>query len=197
MVTVISPGEHFKRDGASGEVKIRELRWEDFADIVRNYYSFHDELEDNPDMGLIIDERRPSMEEETTWFGALYADFLAKKAVVFVAEADGHVVGVCDVRGGVRRPVSHVGTLGLAILKSYRRMGIGEQLMTHTIASARELFDVIVLDVFAVNAGARHLYAKLGFRSMGILPMAVKRKGRYYDEERMYLLCRSGAPPVH
>ena len=194
-VTPISADGHSGHDGNDGAVRIRPLQWADFDDLVKNYYSFHDELESYPDIGLTIDEQKPSMEEEAVWFGALYADFLTKKAVVFVAETGGRVVGICEVRRGARRPVSHVGTLGIAVLKDYRRIGIGEKLMTHTISAARELFEVIVLDVFSVNAGARHLYSKLGFRSMGVLPMAVKRQGRYFDEERMYLLCRKPGHP--
>ena len=184
----ISIDEHFRKDAASGQVLIRQLRWEDFEELIENYYSFHDELQDNPDIGLILDEQKPSMQDEASWFCALYSDVLSKKAIAYVAEIGGRPVGVCDIRSGTRRPVSHVGTLGIAILKEYRRLGIGEKLMTRSLAAARGLFDVIVLDVFSVNEGAKQLYAKLGFKSMGVLPMAVKRNGRYYDEERMYLV---------
>ncbi len=194
MVTMTIKGrERTEKGKTAQDVTIRPLLWADFEDIVKNYYSFHDELEINPDLGLSMDGQRPTMDEEVSWFGTLYSEVLRRKAVVFVAASGGRVVGVCEVRGSARSALAHVGTLGIAIVRDYRGMGIGRKLVTGVVGAASELFDVIVLDVFTVNAGARHLYSSLGFRSMGILPMAVKRNGKYYDEERMYLLCKT--PP--
>jgi ribosomal protein S18 acetylase RimI-like enzyme len=170
---------------------IRELRWNDMDDIVRNYYSYYDELEHNPDLGLTLFNSKPSYEDEIRWFSTLYAEMMRGDCFASVAERDSKVVGLCEVRAmAARECTSHIGTLGIAIHKDSRGMGIGEKLLKRTIDSCRDRFEIIVLDVFIANVAARRLYSKLGFRSMGVLPNAVKRNQTYYDEERMYLSFR-------
>ncbi len=167
---------------------IRELNWNDMDDIVENYYSYYDELEHSPDLGLTLFNSKPTYEDEIKWFSALYSDIIKRDGFASVAERNGKVVGLCEIRAmTVRECVSHIGTLGIAIHRDSRGIGIGERLLKRTIDSSRDRFEMIILDVFTTNVTARRLYSRLGFRSMGVLPNAVKRNQRYYDEERMYL----------
>lgn len=168
---------------------IRELKWKDMDDIIRNYYSFYDEMEnENRDIGLIFYRVKPDYPSEVSWFSNLYREVLKGNALCFVAEEDGHVVGLCDVHSN--RPgseVGHVATLGIAVAKEYRNRGIGRSLLEAMIKACRGKFEVITLDVFSSNARAYELYRKIGFRENGKLDKAIKRNGRYYSEIKMYI----------
>jgi len=170
------------------EYTVRALVPEDFMDVVENYYSFYEEVKTNQEFGLTFYERKPDLHDEFIWFGNMLRGMKEGNIFASVAVSGGRVVGMCSIMPlRDRIEESHIGILGIAIAKGYRNAGIGTALMQHAFGSARNTYEIIVLDVFTVNTGARHLYQKLGFRSMGILPKAIKRKGKYYDLERMYM----------
>ena len=168
---------------------IRGLKWEDMDDIIRNYYSYYDEMEsENQDLGLVFYWIKPDYPSEIQWFSTLYTDVLNGKAKCLVAEEDGHVVGLCDVHS--KRPdseVAHLGILGIAILKEYRDKGIGRSLLEGMIRECRGSFEIITLEVFSINSKAYELYKKVGFKENGRLEKGLKRNGRYYEELEMYL----------
>ncbi len=166
---------------------IRTLRWEDMNDIVSNYYSFYDELKDDPDFGIIFYPTKPDYESEIAWFAGLYRDMLLGDVVAVVAEEDGRVVGLCDVhRTRPKSELSHVGVLGITIRKEYRDRGIGTAMIEKALELSRDKFEIVRLDVFTVNSRAIALYRKLGFVEYGIFPASVKRGSRYYDQMMMY-----------
>ncbi len=166
---------------------IRELQWNDFDDLVTGYFSYYDEVKQNPDLGIIFYNERPSMAHEIDWFKNLYSDVLAGDAVAMVLEEDGMAVGMCDVRR--LRPgseVSHTGSLGVVIRSGYRDHGKGQQLVKAALEACRGKFELIVLSVFTINKRAAHVYEKLGFVNYGTLPGSVHRDSRHIDEYQMY-----------
>lgn len=166
---------------------IRELQWNDFDDLVAGYYSYYDEVKENPELGIIFYHEKPNMVHEISWFRDLYADVQTGNAVAMVLEEDGAAVGMCDVRRA--RPgseVSHVGNLGIVIGKDYRDHGSGQKLVKAVLEACAGKFEVIVLSVFTVNERAIHVYQKLGFVNYGKLPRSVQRNGAYFDEYQMY-----------
>lgn len=167
---------------------IRNLQWEDFDDLVSNYYSYYDEMRDeNPHIGLVFRNEKPDMKAETLWFSNLYHDVLAGDAVALVAEEDGHAVGLCDVhRKMPGSEVSHIGVLGISIHKNYRGKGIGKTLMSETMLRCRDKFEIILLAVFESNTRAIQLYRNLGFVEYGNFPYSVKRGEHFYGELQMY-----------
>lgn len=167
---------------------IRELQWKDFDEVVDNYYSYYDELKDNPELGLLFRPEKPDMQNEISWFSNLYAMILRGDAIALVAEMDGKVVGICDVnRVRPDSEIGHQGVLGIAIRKEYRSRGIGKQLVSTMIEECKGKFELILLGVFTVNKNAISLYKKFGFKEYGTLPYASKRGNRYFDEMKMYL----------
>jgi len=168
---------------------IRELGWGDMDDIIKNYYSYYDEMEnENRDLGLVFYWVKPDFLNEIGWFSNLYGDVMRGDAKCLVAEEDGHVVGLCDVHS--KRPgseVAHIGILGIAILKGYRDRGIGKSLLQGMIKACVGHFEILTLEVFSINTRAYELYKKAGFRENGSLEKALKRKGRYYEEIKMYM----------
>ena len=82
-----------------------------------------------------------------------------------MAEADGRVVGMVEVRrrsGAVE--FSHIGVLGMHVVKGYRGKGIGKALMRKTVEGCNGKFEVIVLEVLTANTVAKRLYQGMGFR---------------------------------
>lgn len=157
-------------------------------DLIDNYYSYYDEVEsEDPELGIIFQATRPSLESEVEWFSNLYRGIMNGNAIAMVAEEDGRVVGICDVhrvRPGTE--LSHKGVLGIVIRKGYRGRGIGGELISRVLEEAQDKYEMILLGVFSNNEGAIRLYRKLGFVEYGVLPRSVKRNGKYYGELQMY-----------
>ena len=169
-------------------VAIREVRWEDFHPLVENYFSYYDELTDEPGLGLILFAEKPSLADEAAWFLGLYRSQLAGDQVALVAEVDGRPVGLVQVRRGLPHPeTGHVGDLGISIHRDHRGKGLGTRLLREALRRCRGRFEVVNLRVFADNERAKALYRKMGFVTVGRVPKAVHRGGRYFDEEIMHL----------
>ncbi len=167
--------------------KIRELRPADGRGLIRNYYGYYAELSGNPSFGLSLFEKKPSRKDELKWFGSLLRGVRNGSRIASVAEMDGRVVGLCNVDKSSVGGQSHIGTLGIAIVKEARGRGIGEALMRDVIGKCRGRLEKVKLAVFADNVAAKRLYRKLGFKRYGSLKEAIKRSGRYFDEEFMCL----------
>ncbi len=165
---------------------IRDLKWEDFHDIATNFFSYYEEVDADPDFGLTLMEKKPTWQEEALWFANTYKSVLDKDRIMLVAVADGKVVGACEVvRGGSQQ--GHIGALGIAIQKDYRSLGIGQALIKEILKRCKKRFEIVVLSVFANNLGAIHVYEKLGFKRYASLKNALKRNGRYFAEDKMYI----------
>ncbi|MGP6206655.1 GNAT family N-acetyltransferase [Cuniculiplasma sp. SKW3] len=166
---------------------IREIKWTDMHDIIDNYYGYYDELEDEPDLGLAFYRIKPDFRNEVEWFANLYEDVISGNAVAVVSEEDGRVVGLCDIhRIRPNSELDHVGILGIAIIRQYRNRGIGNELIRKALELSRGKFEIVELEVFAVNRRAISLYKNCGYKEFGMLPNSIKRGERYYDQILMY-----------
>jgi RimJ/RimL family protein N-acetyltransferase len=155
---------------------------------VATFFSYFDEVKADPGFGLLLQREKPSIEEERKWFDTLLEEIKEGNAITIVAEVNSHVVGNCMVRR-VRpnTPADHRATLGIAVKNGYRGQGIGEAMMRAAIEKCKGAFEVVELTVLSHNKGAKKLYERLGFKSFGTRPYALKRGGRYFDEYMMYL----------
>jgi ribosomal protein S18 acetylase RimI-like enzyme len=128
------------------------------------------------------------VEDERKWFEGTLKGIAEGNVVMVVAEVDSHVVGWCDVRRSApKTPVDHRGLLGICIKLEFRGQGIGEALMRGIVERCRGKFEVIELAVFSHNTRAVRLYERSGFKKFGVQRGAVKRAGRYFDEDLMEL----------
>lgn len=109
-------------------------------------------------------------------------------ARVFVVTVESKIIGICDLWKEREARQQHVGVLGISLLPQYRDEGIGTQLMKFLIGQGRDMgLRLIRLTCFANNPRALHLYEKLGFRKVGVLPGALLYQKRYVDQVIMYL----------
>lgn len=89
-------------------------------------------------------------------------------AAVFVAEEDGALVGRLSLARDPHPSSRHVADLGLMVLASHRRRGIGRALLAQAVEWAAHA-DVrkLELHVFPWNAPAMALYESFGFTREG------------------------------
>ncbi len=95
--------------------------------------------------------------------------------------------GNCNIQRLTRRK-THVGLLGIAILKEYREEGIGQELFAMMIEEAKDMgLALLELTCFENNPRALHVYEKMGFKKVGVIPGAIAYKGEFVGEVLMYL----------
>lgn len=144
-------------------------------------------------VGVVARERRyiglvdaPPLEESRAFVHSV----IGNRGAHFVAiDADGQVVGWCDVARFTRDGFRHAGRLGMGLLPHVRGQGLGRRLMEATIERARaQGIERIELEVFASNTRAMGLYEKLGFVREGVKRRARKLDGDYDDDVLMALL---------
>lgn len=167
---------------------VRDLTWRDFPALVEDYWALYDEVLQDPELGITLFPKRPTLGEEAEWFARLYRQVQDREAVAGVVEEEGRAVGLCTIRRkNPTREAAHVGVLGISIAKAWRGKGLGRPLMEHTLDRGRGLFELVELCAFATNARALALYESLGFRRWGLQPRATRRGDRYIDEVYMQL----------
>jgi ribosomal protein S18 acetylase RimI-like enzyme len=168
-------------------VKIRDLTWRDFQDLVDTYYHLYDELPTDPSLGILLFHERPPLSEEVTWFANLYRRVLEGSTLASVAEVNGHAVGLVTVGHGPHGEGAHVGDLGILVRLEARGKGIGKALLSDILGKCRGRYELVQLKVFHTNQTAKRLYRNFGFQHVGTIPRAIKRGTQYYDEELMVL----------
>ncbi len=105
------------------------------------------------------------------------------KTLILVAEVDGKVVGVGEVKIGEFKKNSHTAELGLAVIKEFRGLGVGKALMKEMLSRAEKKgVEKVWLSVFSTNNAAIRLYQKFGFVVEGVRKKQFKINNKYVDE---------------
>lgn len=100
----------------------------------------------------------------------------------YVALAGRQLVGWANIIPSERNSMSHVGTLGMGVIRPYRSQGIGSRLLDCTISHAwRSGLKRLELEVFSDNQPAITLYQKFGYQIEGRKKFARFYDGRYQD----------------
>lgn len=131
--------------------------------------------------------KRLTKKEELKWLRDCIKGVREGKKVMLVAEINGRISGLgnVDSAGGAG---AHVGNLGISLREKYTGMGIGTRLMEALMSEAMRIgIEVVKLSHYENNIRAKHVYEKLGFKHVGVIPKARKNKdGTYGNESIMY-----------
>lgn len=129
---------------------------------------------------FILMNEKMSLEKERKWLKEELKKIENEDVIMILAEVEGKIVGNCDIERKRGRS-SHVGNFGITVAKTWRDAGLGTELMKAVLEKAKEMFEIIEINVFANNKRARHLYKKMGFKEEAVLPRRIKMKGEYVD----------------
>ena len=163
----------------------KDTNWgSDFVEIhVRAYVQ-----DDVPAMCAIWNEvvrggvAYPQMDELDEKSGA---EFFAAQSFCGVAEdEEGRVLGLYILHPNNVGRCGHIANASYAVSGESRGLHIGEKLVRHSLQQAKRLgFQIMQFNaVVAENVHARHLYERLGFEQLGVIPKGFLLKdGRYAD----------------
>ena len=156
----------------SPEVKIRSATSADVAAITRIYNEgIRDRL-----ATLETEERTPG--ERMAWLEAR-----DERHPVLVAERAGAVAGWGSLNVFNPRPAyAHVADFSIYVGREARGAGVGRALLAVLIERARELgYHKLVLAAFPHNGAGMRLYARFGFREVGVYREQGLLDGRWVD----------------
>ena len=111
------------------------------------------------------------------------AAFFAAQSHCGVAEADGRVVGLYILHPNNVGRCGHIANASYAVSSRCRGQHIGEQLVKDSLETAKALgFRILQFNaVVESNRAARHLYERLGFVPLGIIPEGFRMKDGHYE----------------
>ena len=113
-------------------------------------------------------------------------DFFAAQSYTGLAvdEATGETLGLYILHPNNVGRCGHISNASFAVRRDARGKGIGDTLVRDCLARARELgFTLMQFNaVVAANAPALHLYEKLGFIRLGVIPRGFLMKDGHYED---------------
>ena len=112
-------------------------------------------------------------------------EFFASQTYCGVAEDDnGAVCGMYILHPNNIGRCGHICNASYAVDRDMRGLHIGEKLVTDCLAQAKKLgFGVMQFNaVVATNTHARHLYERLGFTQLGVIPKGFRMKDGHYED---------------
>ena len=157
-----------QRQEADGLMIVREYTKADIPSMVRIWNEVIDE-------GIAFPQEEMLDERTGT-------EFFGNQSYCGVADDDGKVVGLYILHLNNVGRCGHIGNCSYAVSSEVRGKHIGERLVKDSLSKAKELgFRIIQFNaVVESNVHARHLYERLGFVPLGVIPGGFRMKdGRY------------------
>lgn len=148
---------------------VREYRQEDLPEMIRIWNDIVDE-------GIAFPQE--DFLDETSG-----AAFFASQSYTGVAEHDGKIVGLYILHPNNIGRCGHICNASYAVDSTCRGLHIGEKLVQDCLEKAKEIgFGVLQLNaVVETNIHARHLYERLGFVQLGVIPDGFRMKDGHYE----------------
>lgn len=151
-------------------MNIRGAEEKDYPEIIKIYNHAVDEKFATADIEYVTADSRRE------WLAQHSPDTYP----IYIAEENGQVVGWCSLsphRPG-RKALSTVAEISYYIHKDYRRKGIANVLISHTIESAKSLgFKNLISILLDLNKTSIYILEKFGFEKWGHLPNVAEIDG--------------------
>ena len=114
------------------------------------------------------------------------AEFFAAQTYTAVAEnrENGQVLGLYILHPNNVGRCGHICNASYAVSRDSRGLHIGEKLVSDCLIQGKEHgFGVLQFNaVVACNVPARHLYERLGFTQLGVIPKGFRMKDGHYED---------------
>lgn len=119
------------------------------------------------------------------------ADFFAAQTFTGVAVLEGTVVGLYILHPNNIGRCGHIANASYAVSDSCRGHKIGEKLVRHSLETAKEKgFRLMQFNaVVSTNHTAIHLYEKIGFTRLGVIPGGFLLENGSYSDIILYYIC--------
>lgn len=130
----------------------------------------------------IVDEGNAFPQEDLLDFDSAKT-FFENQSYCGVAVLDDKVRGLYILHPNNVGRCSHIANASYAVDHKCRGRHIGEKLVTDSIEQSKRL-GFLILQFNAVvetNASARHLYERLGFKQLGVIPKGFRMKDGTYE----------------
>ncbi len=112
------------------------------------------------------------------------AAFFGEQSCCGVAEDNGQLLGLYILHPNNIGRCGHICNASYAVSSKARGKHIGEQLVRHSMAQGKAHgFSILQFNaVVKTNAAARHLYEKIGFIQLGVIPKGFLMKDGSYED---------------
>ena len=111
-------------------------------------------------------------------------EFFAAQTYSAVAEVDGAVLGLYILHPNNVGRCGHICNASYAVERASRGLHLGEALVSDCLRQGRAHgFGVLQFNaVVATNVHARHLYERLGFTQLGVIPGGFRMKDGHFED---------------
>ena len=111
-------------------------------------------------------------------------EFFATQTYSAVAEVDGAVSGLYILHPNNVGRCGHICNASYAVARASRGLHLGEALVSDCLRQGRAHgFGVLQFNaVVATNVHARHLYERLGFTQLGVIPGGFRMKDGHFED---------------
>ena len=153
-------------------IKIREFQEKDLKEMIEIWNTVVDDGVAFPQLERLDSNSGRAFFSEQSFTGVAYDEESGEIAGLYILHPNN--IGRCG----------HICNASYAVKKSFRGMSIGEKLVVHCLAKAKDL-DFRILQFNAVvksNIVALKLYEKLGFTQLGTIPEGFRMKDGTYED---------------
>jgi RimJ/RimL family protein N-acetyltransferase len=137
-----------------------------------------------PGIGISV-KKKVTLREEKEWLKKTLSEIKKSAEIFLVFIANGKIVGDISIkRRAMNTKEAHMAIFGIVIAKEARNKGIAQKALPIAINFAKKRMkglEIIELEVFETNKLAQHVYKKLGFKKVGIIPHKIKTKEGYHS----------------
>ena len=118
------------------------------------------------------------------------AEFFESQVFCGVAELDGKILGLYILHPNNVGRCGHIANASYAVSGNSRGLHIGEALVKHSLEKAKENgFRILQFNaVVATNIHAQHLYERLGFQKLGVIPGGFRLNNGNYEDIIVYYI---------
>lgn len=130
----------------------------------------------------VVDEGQAFPQEDALTPKTGAAFFAAQSRTAAAQTESGEICGLYILHPNNIGRCGHIANASYAVASGFRGQKIGEALVRDSLLQAKKLgFRLLQFNaVVEQNAGARHLYEKLGFVQLGVIPGGFRRKDGVY-----------------
>ena len=132
----------------------------------------------------VVEEGVAFPQEELLDAASGAAFFAAQSRSAVALDDRGTVVGLYILHPNNVGRCGHIANASYAVASSVRGLHTGEALVAHCLQEAKRLgYRVLQFNaVVASNTHARHLYERLGFVQLGVIPGGFRMKDGHYED---------------